>query len=157
MFQLLRIWLFIYSNFCFTGFVIGKKSSSKRKASDKSEESPSNWEMKAKFQNVTLWNHDSLPSQDDPFLRSFHWLAVAKAVSFYLTDRALYFLHLRQLYQYIHSVTSHAHRSQYHIIENTVLLPHENLCMFAFLEMINASLSYKERETGVLSYSLPPI
>lgn len=39
--------------------------------------------MNAKFQNVTLWNHDNLPSQDDAFLRSFHWFAVAKAVSFY--------------------------------------------------------------------------
>lgn len=64
----------------YSGFVIGKKNPSKRKASEKSEESSSSWEMNAKFQNVTLWNHDNLPSQDDAFLRSFHWFAVSKAL-----------------------------------------------------------------------------
>uniref|UniRef100_A0A5B7B905 Uncharacterized protein n=1 Tax=Davidia involucrata TaxID=16924 RepID=A0A5B7B905_DAVIN len=63
----------------YSGFVLGKKSPDKRKASDMPEES-SNWEMNGKFQSVTFWNHDSLPSQDDAFLRSFHWLAVAKAL-----------------------------------------------------------------------------
>ena len=75
---------FILWSFC-TGFVIGKKKVGKRKASDKSEEDSGCWETNAKFQNVTFWNHDSLPSQDDAFLRTFHWLAVAKAVCFYLT------------------------------------------------------------------------
>ena len=40
------------------------------------------WEVKAKFQNLTYWNHDTLPSHDDAFSRSFHWLSVAEAVSF---------------------------------------------------------------------------
>lgn len=38
--------------------------------------------MKAKFDKLTYWNHDTPPSKDDPFLRSFHWFAVAEAVSF---------------------------------------------------------------------------
>ena len=66
------------------GFVIGKmKSLGKRKVSDQLEEN-SNWDMNAKFQSITYWNHDSLPSQDDAFLRSFHFLTIAKAVSFCL-------------------------------------------------------------------------
>ncbi|KAA8535411.1 hypothetical protein F0562_030414 [Nyssa sinensis] len=65
----------------YSGFVLGKKSLGKRKASDDmSEENSSSWEMNAKFRSVTFWNHDSLPSQDDAFLRSFHWLTVAKAL-----------------------------------------------------------------------------
>lgn len=40
------------------------------------------WETNAKFQAITFWNHDNLPSQDDSYVRSFHWLAVSKAVSF---------------------------------------------------------------------------
>ncbi|XP_052201416.1 uncharacterized protein LOC127807533 isoform X2 [Diospyros lotus] len=63
-----------------SGFVIGKKKSlGKRKVSDQLEEN-SNWEMNAKFQSITYWNHDSLPSQDDAFLRSFHFLTIAKAL-----------------------------------------------------------------------------
>ncbi|KAG5516097.1 hypothetical protein RHGRI_036965 [Rhododendron griersonianum] len=68
----------------YSGFVIGKKGLGKRKASDQSEEISNSWEMKAKFQSITFWNHDSLPSQDDAFVRSFHWLTVTKAVSFCL-------------------------------------------------------------------------
>lgn len=64
------------------GFVIGKKSLGKGKAPDQSEEISNSWEMNAKFQSITFWNHDSLPSHDDAFVRSFHWLSVAKAVSF---------------------------------------------------------------------------
>ncbi|XP_052201415.1 uncharacterized protein C12B10.15c isoform X1 [Diospyros lotus] len=64
----------------YSGFVIGKKKSlGKRKVSDQLEEN-SNWEMNAKFQSITYWNHDSLPSQDDAFLRSFHFLTIAKAL-----------------------------------------------------------------------------
>ncbi|XP_065634905.1 uncharacterized protein LOC111993128 isoform X2 [Quercus suber] len=64
----------------YSGFVIGKKSFVKRKASDMSEEKNSScWEVKAKFQNLTYWNHDTLPSHDDAFSRSFHWLSVAEA------------------------------------------------------------------------------
>ncbi|XP_058199112.1 uncharacterized protein LOC131314485 isoform X2 [Rhododendron vialii] len=64
----------------YSGFVIGKESLGKRKASDQSEEISNFWEMKAKFQSITFWNHDSLPSQDDAFVRSFHWLTVTKAL-----------------------------------------------------------------------------
>lgn len=83
----------------YSGFVIGKKKLGKRKASDKSEEDSGSWETNAKFQNVTFWNHDSLPSQDDAFLRSFHWLAVAKAAEasnkceFFLCTLQSVFLH----------------------------------------------------------------
>ncbi|XP_039070466.1 uncharacterized protein LOC120217445 isoform X2 [Hibiscus syriacus] len=62
------------------GFVLTKKTSGKRKACDVSEENSNNWEMKAMFDELTYWNHDSLPSKDDPFLRSFHWFAVAEAL-----------------------------------------------------------------------------
>nr|XP_043608328.1 uncharacterized protein C12B10.15c [Erigeron canadensis] len=59
----------------YSGFVIGKNTSAKRKTCDTNA-----WKMKAKFQNITLWNHDDLPSKEDPFLRAFHWFDVAKAL-----------------------------------------------------------------------------
>ena len=62
------------------GFVIRKQSPGKRKASDMSEDNT--WEIAAKFENITYWNHDSLPSKDDAFARSLHLLSVAEAVSF---------------------------------------------------------------------------
>lgn len=64
----------------FSGFVLQKKGLGKRKASDMFEGSENCWETNAKFRNITYWKHDSLPSQHDTFLRSFHWLAVAKAM-----------------------------------------------------------------------------
>ncbi|KAL4340180.1 hypothetical protein GQ457_08G025120 [Hibiscus cannabinus] len=64
----------------FSGYVLAKKISGKRKACDASEGNSDNWETKAKFDKLTYWNHDSPPSKDDPFLRSFHWFAVAEAL-----------------------------------------------------------------------------
>ncbi|XP_020416909.1 uncharacterized protein LOC18778889 isoform X2 [Prunus persica] len=61
------------------GFVLGKKSLGKRKA-NASEGNSNCWEMNVKYKSITYWNHDSLPSQDDAFLRCFHWLAVAKSM-----------------------------------------------------------------------------
>ncbi|KAL2524468.1 Ribonuclease H2 [Abeliophyllum distichum] len=60
----------------YSGFILGKKSSEKKTNTETSD----CWEANAKFQNVTVWNHDSLPSNDDAFLRTFHWFAVAKAL-----------------------------------------------------------------------------
>nr|GEV03000.1 phospholipase-like protein [Tanacetum cinerariifolium] len=37
------------------------------------------WQANAKFQNITFWNHDNLPSKEDAFLRAFHWFDLAKA------------------------------------------------------------------------------
>ncbi|KAH1089022.1 hypothetical protein J1N35_003417 [Gossypium stocksii] len=45
-----------------------------------SEGNSNNWEMKAKFDKLTYWNHDTPPPKDDPFLRSFHWFTVAEAL-----------------------------------------------------------------------------
>lgn len=59
----------------FSGLVIGKRNPDKG-----SEDNPNCWEMKAKFESMTIWNHDILPSKDDPFIRAFHWLPVAKAL-----------------------------------------------------------------------------
>lgn len=73
---------FIFTIYCPAGFVLGKKSLDKRKSSNVSEGNSNYWEINAKYKSITYWNHDSLPSQDDAFLRSFHWLAVAKTVSF---------------------------------------------------------------------------
>ncbi|KAK2975484.1 hypothetical protein RJ640_005793 [Escallonia rubra] len=65
----------------FSGFVIGKRNSDGKKFSDLPEGNSNHWQMKAKFQDITLWNHDSLPSQDDASFRTFHWFAVSKANS----------------------------------------------------------------------------
>ncbi|XP_015880372.2 uncharacterized protein C12B10.15c [Ziziphus jujuba] len=64
----------------YSGFVVGKKNLGKQKDANSSEENLNCWEMNAKFKNITYWNHDNLPSQDDAFLCSFHWLSVAKSL-----------------------------------------------------------------------------
>ncbi|KAL7600980.1 hypothetical protein Lser_V15G22218 [Lactuca serriola] len=66
----------------YSGFVIGKKKASgKRKTSSNGDaEMTTSWQMNAKFENITLWNHDNRPSKEDAFLRAFHWLDVAKAL-----------------------------------------------------------------------------
>ena len=69
----------IFTIYFLAGFVLGKKSLDKRKVSDISDGSC--WEVNAEYKSITYWNHDSVPSQDDAFLRSFHWLPVAKTVS----------------------------------------------------------------------------
>ncbi|CAN8317277.1 unnamed protein product [Cochlearia groenlandica] len=67
----------------FSGFVLGQESNrnanGKRKACSGAEENPC-WEVKAKFDKMTYWNHDNLPSKDDTFLRSFHWFNIAEAL-----------------------------------------------------------------------------
>lgn len=78
---------------CSSGYVLGRKSLGKRKASEQSKDS-SPWQVKAKFGNITYWNHGTLPSQDDTFRRSFHWLTVAQAVWFRSTINKLNFLDL---------------------------------------------------------------
>lgn len=65
----------------YSGFVLGKKSLGKRKASsDVSGGSTDCWEMKANFDKLAYWNPENLPSKDDAFLRCFHWFAVAEAL-----------------------------------------------------------------------------
>ncbi|XP_047332879.1 uncharacterized protein C12B10.15c [Impatiens glandulifera] len=64
----------------YSGSVLGKKNLSKSEASSDFEDQSNCWEVNARFQSITTWNHDNLPSQDDAFLRSFHWINVAKAL-----------------------------------------------------------------------------
>uniref|UniRef100_A0A1D1Y2V9 Ribonuclease H2 subunit C n=1 Tax=Anthurium amnicola TaxID=1678845 RepID=A0A1D1Y2V9_9ARAE len=44
------------------------------------EGNPDRWVSRAEFRSMTYWNHDSLPSQDDPLVRCFHWFSVANAL-----------------------------------------------------------------------------
>uniref|UniRef100_A0A2P2J5V3 Uncharacterized protein n=1 Tax=Rhizophora mucronata TaxID=61149 RepID=A0A2P2J5V3_RHIMU len=60
----------------YSGFVLGKKSSHKRKMPGTSQRDC--WQTNARFQSITYWNHDCLPSEHDAFLRSFHWLSIAE-------------------------------------------------------------------------------
>ncbi|GAV64362.1 RNase_H2_suC domain-containing protein/PP2 domain-containing protein [Cephalotus follicularis] len=90
----------------YSGFVLGKKSLGVKKASDVSEGVGNIWEMNAKFGNITYWNHDTLPSQNDSILRSLHWLAVADAVSFCLIQQNKFkpkwsILHLISLFMFL--------------------------------------------------------
>ncbi|CAI9760035.1 unnamed protein product [Fraxinus pennsylvanica] len=60
----------------YSGFILGMKSYDE----NTNTETSYCWEANAKFHNITVWNHDSLPSNDDAFLRTFHWFAVSKAL-----------------------------------------------------------------------------
>ncbi|XP_077210680.1 uncharacterized protein LOC143846145 [Tasmannia lanceolata] len=64
----------------YCGFVLERMNSGKRKDSEISEENSNCWEARANFQNITYWNHDNLPSNDDAFPRFFHWFSVANAL-----------------------------------------------------------------------------
>ncbi|KNA23032.1 hypothetical protein SOVF_028490 [Spinacia oleracea] len=74
----------------YSGFILGKKNSNKNKTKKtvgrskaletSSNSSENDWETLAKCGSMTFWNHDSLPSQDDAFMRLFHCFAVAKAL-----------------------------------------------------------------------------
>ncbi|KAL3833790.1 hypothetical protein ACJIZ3_008526 [Penstemon smallii] len=56
----------------YSGFILGKKSPE--------EKNPDCWETRATSRNVTVWNHDDVPSKDDAFVRAFHWFAVSKTL-----------------------------------------------------------------------------
>ncbi|KAI3455835.1 hypothetical protein Pfo_012498 [Paulownia fortunei] len=60
----------------YSGFILGKKNPDKETNTTNSD----CWETKATFQNVTVWNHDAMPSKNDAFLRAFHWFTAANAL-----------------------------------------------------------------------------
>ncbi|GER41002.1 ribonuclease H2 subunit C domain-containing protein [Striga asiatica] len=60
----------------YSGFILGKKCHGKETSTGGSEY----WETNATFQNITVWNHDAMPSKDDAFLRAFHWFSTANAL-----------------------------------------------------------------------------
>lgn len=73
----------------YSGFIIGKKNiqngkdkkvSVRDKSSTGVDSDSNDWEVLAKSQNISVWNHDTVPSKDDAFIRSFHWLTVANAL-----------------------------------------------------------------------------
>lgn len=59
------------------GYILGKRSCENRTKTANLD----CWETNATFQNVTIWNHDAMPSKDDAFVRAFHWFTAANAVS----------------------------------------------------------------------------
>ncbi|KAJ0016414.1 hypothetical protein Pint_11642 [Pistacia integerrima] len=58
----------------------GKEKYWQEKVSDTSEENSTCWETNARFDKLTYWNHDTCPTKDDVFLRSFHWFTVSEAL-----------------------------------------------------------------------------
>ncbi|KAL8170197.1 hypothetical protein V2J09_022001 [Rumex salicifolius] len=58
-----------------------KKVSVRDKSSTEVDSQSNDWEVLAKSHNISVWNHDTVPSKDDPFVRVFHWLTVASAWS----------------------------------------------------------------------------
>ncbi|PIN02338.1 Ribonuclease H [Handroanthus impetiginosus] len=60
----------------YSGFVLGKKSPNAETNTTDSD----CWQTNATFQNVTVWNHDAMPSKDDAFVRAFHWFTAANAL-----------------------------------------------------------------------------
>ena len=66
------------------GFVLGKKNLDKNDSPSTVEEGNSqSWETSAMFHDITYWNHQFIPSHNDDFVRAFHWLTLAQAVSFF--------------------------------------------------------------------------
>ncbi|URD81408.1 Ribonuclease H2 non-catalytic subunit (Ylr154p-like) [Musa troglodytarum] len=63
----------------YRGYVLDKSSES-GKRSETSEGGFNRWLSRAEFGNLTYWNHDSLPSPDDPLMRCFHWFSVSNAL-----------------------------------------------------------------------------
>ncbi|KAL7089668.1 hypothetical protein ACP275_13G198300 [Erythranthe tilingii] len=59
-----------------SGFILGKKMPDEETKTTNSE----CWETNATFKNVTVWNHDEMPSKEDAFVRAFHWFAVANTL-----------------------------------------------------------------------------
>ncbi|KAK1304266.1 hypothetical protein QJS10_CPB11g01655 [Acorus calamus] len=60
----------------YCGFVLGKKL--KGPKSGDSLDSI-DWEARARFGNLTYYNHDDVPSNEDALPRCFHWFAVVDA------------------------------------------------------------------------------
>ncbi|CAA7394206.1 unnamed protein product [Spirodela intermedia] len=62
----------------YSGFILSKEG---RPGEEEEGGSSSNlWVSRGQFKNLTYWNHDSLPSLDDPLHRCFHWFSVADAL-----------------------------------------------------------------------------
>lgn len=72
-------------DFYLLGFVLGKKKVEGRKRSEAMRGDSSCWESRAEFGNFTYWNHDTVPSKEDPILRCFHWFSIANAVSVFMS------------------------------------------------------------------------
>ncbi|XP_075496322.1 uncharacterized protein C12B10.15c isoform X1 [Primulina tabacum] len=60
----------------YSGSILGKKSSDKNANSSSSN----CWKTCATFENLTIWNHDAVPSKEDAFLRALHWFPIAQAL-----------------------------------------------------------------------------
>ncbi|XP_042023474.1 ribonuclease H2 subunit C-like [Salvia splendens] len=60
----------------YSGFILGKKGH------DQGNDGTNLhcWETAATFEDITIWNHDAIPSKDDAFLRAFHWFTAANAL-----------------------------------------------------------------------------
>eukprot|EP01018_Ginkgo_biloba_P020144 Gb_11528 [translate_table: standard] len=66
------------------GFVLEKEKpreqNGSRKGSSLKEGGLDAWTATAAFQNITYWNHDTVPSESDTFNCCFHWFALANAL-----------------------------------------------------------------------------
>ncbi|KAH9574481.1 hypothetical protein CY35_01G060000 [Sphagnum magellanicum] len=69
----------------YQGFVMNKEphqSSGRRKGTDSCSKTQEydEWEAKSAFQQLTYWNHDTLPSSADPLHLCFDWLPLSAAI-----------------------------------------------------------------------------
>ncbi|OAY71492.1 ribonuclease H2 subunit C [Ananas comosus] len=65
----------------YRGYILERKKLGKGKDAEGSTDGDfSSWASRAEFRSVTYWDHDILPSTDDPLLRCFHWFPVANAL-----------------------------------------------------------------------------
>ncbi|KAK1303974.1 hypothetical protein QJS10_CPB11g01661 [Acorus calamus] len=61
----------------YCGFVLGKKLKGP-KSGDSLDSN--DWEARARFGNLTYYNHDDVPSNEDALPRCFHWFAIVDAL-----------------------------------------------------------------------------
>ncbi|XP_020576647.1 ribonuclease H2 subunit C [Phalaenopsis equestris] len=73
----------------YRGYVLEKNKIKQGRCSEVLEGHANNWASTAEFQNITYWNHDSLPSKHDLVVRSFHWFAIAEALHKPITENEL--------------------------------------------------------------------
>ncbi|KAJ4757867.1 Ribonuclease H2 subunit C [Rhynchospora pubera] len=64
----------------YSGYVLQKSQLGNGKDVENFEGESGCWQSRRQFGNITYWNHDNMPSSDDPLFRCFHWFPISDAL-----------------------------------------------------------------------------